>query len=90
MVPSENPYLFALPKAADCWIPAQKVLSKFAKNADLENPSTITSNKLRKQIASIMQILNLDEEAPVCSVYGTYWKSSQWLLQVRNSTYILN
>ncbi|KAK7597974.1 hypothetical protein V9T40_014930 [Parthenolecanium corni] len=63
MVPSENPYLFALPKAADRWIPAQKVRSKFSKNADLENPSTITSNKLRKQIASIMQILNKNTSA---------------------------
>jgi hypothetical protein len=42
--------------------PALVALRKFAKQANLEYPNEITSNKLRKQIATVMQILSLNKE----------------------------
>jgi hypothetical protein len=59
IVPDNNGYLFAYPDNAH-W--ARGALRKFAKQANLEYPNEITSNKLRKQIATVMQILSLNKE----------------------------
>lgn len=56
----KNPYLFANPNS-ERWVRADVAIRKFVKNADLEHPTEISSNKLRKQIATVMQILNLNQ-----------------------------
>lgn len=61
LVTEKNPYLFAHPKS-DRWVRGDVAIRKFAQKADLEHPKEITSNKLRKQIATVMQILNLNQE----------------------------
>lgn len=61
VVSDRNPYLFANPNT-ERWARADVAIRKFAKNAGLEHPTEISSNKLRKQIATVMQILNLNQE----------------------------
>ncbi|CAH0560528.1 unnamed protein product [Brassicogethes aeneus] len=60
-IPTANPYLFALPGSTTKWIDGSRVLRKFAANCGAENPLTLTSSRLRKQIATVLQILNLNE-----------------------------
>ncbi|CAM4686021.1 unnamed protein product [Leuciscus chuanchicus] len=60
-VPAENPYLFARPDAmtnirgCDC-------LRKYAKESKTENPELLRSTKLRKQVATLCQLLDLTEQ----------------------------
>ncbi|XP_074026088.1 uncharacterized protein isoform X2 [Leptinotarsa decemlineata] len=61
LVPQNNPYLFGCPGTTK-WTRGDVVIRKFAKEANLEFPQYISSNKLRKQIATVMQILNLNRE----------------------------
>lgn len=61
LIPEKNPYLFAYPKS-DRWVRGDVAIRKFAQKAELEHPKNMTSNKIRKQIATIMQILNLSPE----------------------------
>lgn len=56
-----NPYLFGLP-TTKTWSRADVAIRRFAKQADLEYPAAITSNKLRKHIATVMQLISLDKE----------------------------
>lgn len=44
------------------WARGDVAIRKFAKKAHLQYPEQLTSNKLRKQIATVMQILNLNKE----------------------------
>ncbi|KAI4455567.1 hypothetical protein MML48_9g00005867 [Holotrichia oblita] len=61
LVPSDNPYLFGYPDT-NHWARGDVAIRKFARNADIAHPDQITSNKLRKHIATVMQILNLNKE----------------------------
>ncbi|KAJ8964684.1 hypothetical protein NQ314_004716 [Rhamnusium bicolor] len=60
-IPQNNPYLFGCPGTVK-WTRGDIVIRKFAENANLEFPNQISSNKLRKQIATVMQIINLNKE----------------------------
>lgn len=77
MVPNENPYLFACPGTTK-WTRGDVVIRNFAEKAGLEHSSQISSNKLRKQIATVMQILNLssDELDQFTQFHGTYKENS--------------
>lgn len=61
MVPQANPFLFALTGSSSKWVDGSTVLRKFAANCGAKNPNTLTSSRLRKQIATVLQILNLTE-----------------------------
>ncbi len=61
-VPESNKYLFAYPGIADNWLKADVIMRKLAKQSNVENPELLTSNRLRKQIATVMQLLNLSPE----------------------------
>lgn len=60
-IPGENPYLFARPGAmtnirgCDC-------LRKYAEESKVENPELLRSTKLRKQVATLCQLLDLSEQ----------------------------
>ncbi|XP_044055521.1 uncharacterized protein LOC122877691 isoform X2 [Siniperca chuatsi] len=60
-IPAENPYLFARPGAmtklrgCDC-------LRKYAEESKAENPELLRSTKLRKQVATCCQLLDLSEQ----------------------------
>nr|XP_023017337.1 uncharacterized protein LOC111506492 [Leptinotarsa decemlineata] len=60
-VPEENPFLFALTGSRKKWVDGSSILRKYATNCGAKNPSVLTSSRLRKQIATVLQILNLNE-----------------------------
>lgn len=60
-VPKSNPFLFAQINTPSKWINGSNVLRKFAVACGAQHPDTLTSSRLRKQIATILQILNLNE-----------------------------
>nr|CAI5856857.1 unnamed protein product [Callosobruchus analis] len=66
IIPDRNPYLFAYPEVSVRstpyqWVRGGIVLKRFAKSCKIDNPSAMTSNRLRKQIATLMQIVDLDK-----------------------------
>ncbi|CAH0562839.1 unnamed protein product [Brassicogethes aeneus] len=61
IVPKSNGYLFAYPGVVNHWVRGDVVLKNFAKSSKIENPEAMTSNRLRKQIATLMQLINLDK-----------------------------
>lgn len=58
-IPAENNYVFAVPGSTIKWGKGDVAIRTLCKKLKLENSAAISSNKLRKQIATIMQILNL-------------------------------
>nr|CAI5852466.1 unnamed protein product [Callosobruchus analis] len=60
-VSKDNPYLFAQTGKYKKWIDGSKALRYFAVNSGAKCPDTLTSSRLRKQIATVLQILNLNE-----------------------------
>lgn len=57
----ENEYLFALPKTTNSFMRASEVMKKLAIFSGAKNPSVLTSTKLRKQIATVAQLLSFNE-----------------------------
>ncbi|CAL9706769.1 unnamed protein product [Knipowitschia caucasica] len=57
-VPVKNGYLFARPNAMTCYR-GSDCLREFARVCGAENPHSLTSTKLRKQTATLSQVLNL-------------------------------
>ncbi|XP_026195542.1 uncharacterized protein LOC113148187 isoform X2 [Anabas testudineus] len=60
-VPAENPYLFARPGAMTN-IRGCDSLRKYAQESKAENPALLRSTKLRKQVATLCQLLDLSEQ----------------------------
>lgn len=56
----ENPYLFGLPGRKTTII-GYKVLDKIAKNSGLKYPEAISSTRLRKHLATITQLFNMND-----------------------------
>lgn len=61
-IENDSDYLFAIPGSKVKWGRGDIAIRKLTKKMQLENPSAITSNKLRKHIATVMQILNLSHD----------------------------
>ena len=57
----ENKYLFAIAGAKNKHLSPWPLIRKYAGKYDLKDPTTITSTKLRKNLANSMRILNLKE-----------------------------
>lgn len=55
-----NPYLFALPHSMNC-LRGSDAIRKLSINSGVKNPENITSTRLRKQVATIAQLLNLSD-----------------------------
>lgn len=62
IIPDKNRYLFAYPGVAEQWIRGDVILKRFAMSSAVENSLAMTSNRLRKQIATLMQIVNLNKD----------------------------
>jgi hypothetical protein len=60
-VPEKNAYLFALDSTEEQRINGAYTLRKFANSCGAQHPATLTSTRLRKQIATVLQVLNLSE-----------------------------
>ncbi|XP_030765271.1 uncharacterized protein LOC115889423 [Sitophilus oryzae] len=61
IVPRSNKYVFANPGSADRWINGSLVLRKLAHKCGAKNPEYLTSTRLRKQIATILQVINFEK-----------------------------
>ena len=61
-IEKNNEYLFAMPGSRISWGRGDVAIRKLVNKMNLENPSVMTSNKLRKQIATVMQIWSLTKE----------------------------
>nr|CAI5831886.1 unnamed protein product [Callosobruchus analis] len=58
----DNKYMFALPKRKLQWTQADVVIRCLTKKMELKNAAAISSNRLRKHIATTMQILNMTKQ----------------------------
>lgn len=56
-----NEYLFAIPNTKNSCLRASEVMRKLAIASGAKNPSALTSTKLRKQIATVAQLLSFNE-----------------------------
>ena len=59
-VPKDNPYLFATANCSSHLL-GYKILNKHAKLYEAKNPTSITSTRLRKHLATLSQLFNLTE-----------------------------
>lgn len=57
----ENEYLFAVPNTPNSCVRASDVLRRMAVESGAKNPASLTSTKLRKQIATVAQLLSFNE-----------------------------
>ncbi|KAJ8968797.1 hypothetical protein NQ314_002105 [Rhamnusium bicolor] len=60
-VPESNEYLFANPKTENRWLSGYHVLKKLAQESGVSNKDLFTSTRLRKQIATVLQVMNIGE-----------------------------
>lgn len=58
-VSDKNEYLFANPNTEDRWISGYHTLKKLANESKVNNKDLFTSTRLRKHIATVIQVLNL-------------------------------
>jgi len=56
-----NEYIFAIPNTENSCLRASEIVRKLALASGAKNPSAITSTKLRKQVATVAQLLNFAE-----------------------------
>lgn len=61
-IPTENTYVFAMPGSTIPWGKGDVAIRTLTSKMSLEYPQAISSNKLRKHIATVMQILNLSKD----------------------------
>lgn len=61
-IPCENDFVFAIPDSTVKWGKGDVAIRTLASKIDLQHPEAISSNKLRKHIATVMQILNLTKD----------------------------
>lgn len=62
IVDKDNEYVFAMPDSVIKWGKGDVAIRELSKKIKLENTEAISSNKLRKQIATVTQILSLKPE----------------------------
>lgn len=61
-VPESNEYLFANPRTENRWLSGYHVLKKLALSSGVNNVELFTSTRLRKQIATILQVMNFSDQ----------------------------
>lgn len=61
-IPQENEYVFATPQSKIKWGQGDVAIRYLASKMELQYPEAISSNKLRKHIATVAQILHLSKE----------------------------
>ncbi|KAK4882271.1 hypothetical protein RN001_005590 [Aquatica leii] len=60
-VPQTNEYLFANPGTENRWLSGYHTLKKLASESGVENKNLFTSTRLRKQIATVLQVMNITD-----------------------------
>lgn len=70
---TSNEYVFATPNSKIKWGKGDVAIRSLCKKLKIENSQCITSNKLRKQIATVMQIMSLTrDEMKIRQLHGAY------------------
>lgn len=59
-IDKQNPYLFALHNSMNC-LRGSDAIRKLSQESGANNPENLTSTKLRNQVATVAQLLNLSE-----------------------------
>lgn len=62
IVPDTNKYLFANPGSTNRWMNRCSILRKLANKCGAKNPHLLTSTRFRKQIATILQLMNFEKQ----------------------------
>ncbi|KAL5021120.1 hypothetical protein ScPMuIL_000275 [Solemya velum] len=60
-IETSNPYVFASSVSKDCHINAWQAMNKLAHEAGCEQPNLVSSSRLRKYLATVCQILDLED-----------------------------
>lgn len=60
-VPQSNEYLFANPNTKNGCLNGYNTMKKQAEEANVNNKNLFTSSRLRKQIATILQVINITD-----------------------------
>ncbi|XP_050511892.1 uncharacterized protein LOC126887959 isoform X1 [Diabrotica virgifera virgifera] len=60
LIPEDNKYIFANPNSSKGWFHGISVIKQFAKNCGAKDPNSLTSTKFRKQTATILQIMDIN------------------------------
>ncbi|XP_050512802.1 uncharacterized protein LOC126888505 [Diabrotica virgifera virgifera] len=60
LIPEDNKYIFANPNSSKGWFHGTSVIKQFAKNCGAKDPNSLTSTKFRKQTATILQIMDIN------------------------------
>lgn len=91
IVPKSNPYLFANPGCVDRWISGPSIIRKYAHMCGAKNPETLTSSRFRKQIATILQIMNFeaDEMEQIATFMGHTEKTHKEFYRYSFAIYVL-
>lgn len=62
IVPETNKYVFAAPGSTDHWLNGSSTLRKLASKCGAKNPHLLTSTRFRKQVATILQLMNFEQD----------------------------
>ncbi|XP_050314971.1 uncharacterized protein LOC126749344 [Anthonomus grandis grandis] len=85
-ISQKNPYLFANPNTTDKYLSGYHTIKKLAENSEVSNTTLFTSTRLRKQIATVLQVLNITESefeqfarfmGHTKKTHATYYRLSQ-------------
>ncbi|KAM9360021.1 uncharacterized protein ABDE67_000656 [Symphorus nematophorus] len=63
-VPSKNPFLFGRPNALSAYN-GSECIQKYVRECGAQDPEALTSAKIRKHYATMLQVMNLDENEAV-------------------------
>lgn len=77
---TNNEYLFAISNTDNSCLRVLETVRKLALASGAKNPSAITSTKLRKQVATVAQLLNFTENDveyyQIIKFHGTFQRSA--------------
>ncbi|KAG5877457.1 hypothetical protein JTB14_024990 [Gonioctena quinquepunctata] len=89
IVPKENKYVFANPGSTDRWMSGSHIIRKFAFKCGAKKPELLTSTKFRKQIATLLQLMNFqnDEMEQIARFMGHTEKTHREFYRLTEDTY---
>lgn len=62
LVPEENPYVFAVLEKEDKHMNGYDIMRKFAMKCGAEQPQLLTPTRIRKHMATTLQVMHLEED----------------------------
>ncbi|KAJ8945466.1 hypothetical protein NQ314_009218 [Rhamnusium bicolor] len=89
VVPKSNTYIFANLDSQDRWASGPSVLRKYAHKCGAQNPELLTSTRFRKQLATILQLMNFknDEMEQIARFMGHTEKTHKEFYRLTDDIY---